>query len=127
MEFSELIVKKVGRREWELVKDLVWYYSGTCKIITPAGFKTDFASIPRLFWWLFPPDGKYTPAAVVHDYPYKHGFIIIKKTNGKLIKTNINKQEADNLFNVALERLDVPNWKRRIFYQAVKWFGRYRH
>src|SRR5262245_60709692 len=36
----------------------------------PAGFVTDFASIPRAFWSLLRPDGRYTHPAIVHDYLY---------------------------------------------------------
>jgi hypothetical protein len=30
------------------------------------GFKTDFASVPRVLWWLCPPLGRYSKATVVH-------------------------------------------------------------
>lgn len=36
----------------------------------PEGFVTDFASIPRIFWSLLPPDGVYSYAAILHDYLY---------------------------------------------------------
>lgn len=36
----------------------------------PSGFVTDFASIPRIFWSLLPPDGLYAYAAIIHDYLY---------------------------------------------------------
>ena len=36
----------------------------------PKGFVTDFASIPRIFWTILPPDDRYTYAAVLHDYLY---------------------------------------------------------
>ena len=36
----------------------------------PRGFVTDFASIPRIFWTILPPDDRYTYAAVLHDYLY---------------------------------------------------------
>jgi hypothetical protein len=39
-------------------------------VTVPRGFVTDFASVPRLFWSLVPPDGAYAHAAVVHDYLY---------------------------------------------------------
>lgn len=39
-------------------------------IQVPAGFITDFASVPRVLWVLFPRWGKYGNAAVVHDYLY---------------------------------------------------------
>lgn len=41
------------------------------RIIIPAGFVTDFASVPRFFWRLIPPTGRYTRAAVVHDFLYR--------------------------------------------------------
>lgn len=34
----------------------------------PAGFRTDFASIPSIVAWLVPKLGIYTLAAIVHDY-----------------------------------------------------------
>ena len=46
----------------------------TCEWITvPAGFESDGASVPRLFWRIvFPPgDQKALRAAFVHDYIYR--------------------------------------------------------
>jgi hypothetical protein len=40
------------------------------RVRVPIGFVTDFASIPRAFWSLLPPDGTYCYAAVIHDYLY---------------------------------------------------------
>jgi hypothetical protein len=40
-------------------------------VTVPAGFVTDFASIPRLFWTLIPKLGPYNMAAVIHDYLYR--------------------------------------------------------
>lgn len=39
-------------------------------VTVPIHFKTDFASTPRFLWAFFPPYGKYTEAAVLHDYLY---------------------------------------------------------
>jgi hypothetical protein len=40
-------------------------------IVIPSGFETDFASIPRLFWAIYPPHWKpYRKASLVHDYLY---------------------------------------------------------
>lgn len=36
----------------------------------PAGFVTDLASIPRVFWSVLPRDGEYAYAAIIHDYLY---------------------------------------------------------
>jgi hypothetical protein len=40
------------------------------EVRVPVGFVTDFASIPRVFWSLLPPDGQYTYPAIIHDYLY---------------------------------------------------------
>jgi len=40
-------------------------------VTVPAGFETDFASIPRLFWSVIPKVGRYNHAAVIHDYLYR--------------------------------------------------------
>src|SRR5262245_22776830 len=42
----------------------------TNEIVVPDGFVTDFASIPRAFWTIYPRTGRYQWAAVVHDYLY---------------------------------------------------------
>ncbi len=38
------------------------------RIEVPAGFETDGASVPRFFWAVLPTWGKYSRAAVIHDY-----------------------------------------------------------
>jgi hypothetical protein len=40
-------------------------------IVVPAGFETDFASIPRVLWIIEPPLGDAGKAAVLHDYLYE--------------------------------------------------------
>src|SRR5215207_3681703 len=37
-------------------------------IVVPSGFITDGASVPRFLWGMLPAWGKYSRAAVVHDY-----------------------------------------------------------
>jgi hypothetical protein len=39
-------------------------------IVVPRGFVTDFASIPQALHWIYRPTGRYSMAAVVHDYLY---------------------------------------------------------
>ncbi|EIZ2109275.1 DUF1353 domain-containing protein [Salmonella enterica] len=79
-------------------------------ISVSAGFVTDLASVPRIFWTLLPPDGKYAKAAIIHDYLYDNA-----------LRT---KKEADRIFLDGMTVLGVPRWKRTIMYWAVRWFGR---
>lgn len=78
-------------------------------IEVPRGFETDFASVPRFFWRVVPPWGRYSPAAVVHDYLYSTG--------------KVSREDADRAFLTLMQRLGVPAWKRSIMYWAVRWFG----
>ncbi|EBH4413765.1 DUF1353 domain-containing protein, partial [Salmonella enterica] len=79
-------------------------------IEVPAGFITDLATIPRIFWILLPPDGKYAKAAIIHDWMYDNA-----------LRT---KKEADLIFLDGMTVLDVLKWKRTIMYWAVRLFGR---
>jgi len=78
-------------------------------VTVPAGFISDFASIPRLFWRVLPPWGEYNRAAVVHDYLYR---------------THLRTRAgADDLFLALMVELGVSRWKRRVMYRAVRMFG----
>ncbi len=39
-------------------------------IAVPVGFRTDFATVPRLLWVVLPKWGRYGNATVIHDYLY---------------------------------------------------------
>lgn len=78
-------------------------------VTVPAGFATNLASVPRLLRWLFPPDGPWLAAAVLHDFLYG-----LKGCTRFL---------ADALFREAMAGLKVT-WKQRvIMYYAVRLFG----
>ena len=79
------------------------------EVEVPVGFVTDFASVPRAFWRLIPPWGRYSPAAVVHDYLYG--------------QDDWPKAEADRAFLDLMRQVGVPRWKRTMMYWAVRWFG----
>ena len=99
-------------RQWRLMRDFHYHvgtYPSADVISVPTGFKTDFASVPRLFWWLLPPWGKYGKAAVVHDY-----LCVIKDRSS---------DEAHQIFYEAMGVLGVSQWKRFSMYTAVRWFG----
>lgn len=58
-------------RLWQIETPLRYEvgHEGSGRVIeVPAGFVTDGASVPRLLWPLFPSWGRYSRAAVIHDY-----------------------------------------------------------
>ena len=68
---GEVVVRQVEDdpefKRWELMEPLS--YRGKHEEWTvPPRFLTDFASVPRVVTWLIPRYGRYTKAAIVHDY-----------------------------------------------------------
>lgn len=106
--FSPLIVMKLDQYRWELVQNM-YVKAHDFNVTVPIHFKTDFASTPRFLWAFFPPYGKYTEAAVLHDYLYAQRLF--------------PRAKADKIFYYAMLSLDVPKWKAKAMYQAVRMFG----
>ena len=111
--FTEpLIVKKLDERTWEIMRAFEYHvgFENSFEVVKiPKGFVTDFATVPRMFWILFPPDGKYTQATIVHDYLYH-----TKK---------YTRSKSDAIFLEAMGVLGVPWWKRRTMWLAVRAAG----
>jgi len=109
---EELLVESVGDK-WVLKRAFHFYYinevGGQKDVIIPEGFITDFASTPRLLYPIFPPIGIYNKAAMVHDYLYTSAIL--------------PRKECDLFFLQAMEVLQVPKWKRKMMFWAVRCFG----
>lgn len=89
------------------------------KIIIPDNFKTDFATIPRIFWFIAPPVGygaraAYGKAAVIHDYLYRN-----KSIGG----TAISRKIADDIFVECMKVSNVHPVRQYIMWLAVRMFG----
>jgi lysozyme len=96
-------------RTVELLEDYPYVSESDYTIIVPTGFKSDLASVPRILWPIFPPFGRYTPAAVIHDYLYDTGIT--------------TKQEADKMFLEISKKCGVELINRYLMYYAVVLFG----
>lgn len=81
-------------------------------IVVPAGYETDFASVPGIFWSLVPKDGQYDGAAVIHDFLYG--------MKGKDVEPPRTRHECDDIFLDGMAVLNVPKWKRDIMWFAVR-------
>jgi hypothetical protein len=78
-------------------------------VSVPVGFVTDFASIPRIFWSVLRPDGRYTYPAIVHDFLY-------------WTQTR-PKEVADKIFKFGMEDFGVGTVRSTAIYNTVYWFG----
>ena len=81
-------------------------------IVVPAGFVTDWASIPRFLWRVFPPWDRHMRAALVHDYIYK--------TAESGVAT---RKEGDLIFRKLMKVLVVIYAKRWAMWSAVRAIG----
>lgn len=109
---NKLIVEPLDNGKYKIIKQFTYHvgqYPSDLKIVVPEGFVTDFASIPRILHIFFPPHGKYTKAAIIHDFLYD---------------TGSDKALSDKIFKEAMLVLSVPLWQANLFYHAVKLFGR---
>lgn len=101
----------IDGHNWLVTRDFVYVteipLAGGSMILVPAGFVTDFASIPRVLWVLLPPTGEYGRAAVIHDYLYR--------TPGKA-----TRGQADSVFLEAMKAAGVGWFTRMTMYSAVR-------
>ena len=91
-------------------------YPGGGFVIVPAGFQTDGATVPRLFWSILPPWGVYGQAAILHDYLCRTRSLTTYA--GEIQR--IGYRDIDRAFYDAMKDLGTPLWKRALMYGAVR-------
>ncbi|WP_370323858.1 DUF1353 domain-containing protein [Euzebya sp.] len=102
---GDVVVKQLTSSTWELVETVV--YQGREETFeVPAGFVTDFASVPRVFTWLLPRYGTYTRAAILHDWFCDTGVV--------------SRADADGLFRRMMRELGVSVVRRWMMWAAVR-------
>ena len=102
------LVQADGDR-WVLLADFSYTKDDGTVYTAPIGMVTDLASIPRPLWNIMPPFGKYTGAAVIHDYLYQTQIV--------------PKAEADHVLAEAMDCAGVPHHERMAIYDGVKFGG----
>ena len=94
---------------WMLLADFSYTKDDGTTYTAPKGMTTDLASIPRPLWNIMPPFGKYTGAAVIHDFLYQ--------------TQPCTKEEADHVLAEAMDANGVPHAERMAIYDGVKFGG----
>lgn len=105
---GDLTVRRVDAERWELVDELV-YEGRRDRFVVPAGFRTDFASVPRPVTWLVPRFGVYTLAAILHDWLVTEGL------------DAVTARDADGIFRRVMRESGVPVLRRWIMWAGVRW------
>lgn len=110
-------IQNDGRR-YVLLEDYIYPVIG---VKAPAGLVTDFASIPRWFWPVFPPTGHYQHAAVAHDrlcdlHNAGTDQIVTETPMGVVVQDFDHpvrtRRDIDRLFRVQM-KLDGVGWRTR--------------
>ena len=103
-------------KKWELMEPLS-YRGRRDEWTVPPRFRTDFASVPRVVTWLIPRYGRYTKAAILHDY----------LCDVEVRRETITRADADGVFRRALRELGVAFLRRWLMWAAVRLGGAKEH
>jgi hypothetical protein len=106
-----VVVQEIDRGDgsrWHLVEPLA-YQGRDETFVVPAEFETDFASVPRAFTWLIPRYGRYTKAAILHDW-----------LSQRAVAGEFAWVDADGIFRRTMRELGVPLLRRWLMWAAVR-------
>jgi hypothetical protein len=107
---TALTVQPHGDDRWRLVAPLV-YLGERDRFEVPAGYVTDYATVPRVVSWLIPRYGRWTRAAIVHDY----------LITDVLAAGEISPVDVDGIFRRILRELGVSTPRRWLMWAGVRW------
>jgi hypothetical protein len=97
------------RAEWVLLEPFGYRSSKGWEVWVPAGYVTDFSSIPARLQDVESSTGRARRAAVIHDWLYSSRIV--------------PREAADKTFLDAMECCGVPYLKRSLMFRAVRTFG----
>jgi hypothetical protein len=105
-ESDRLVVARESDDTWRLMSTLVYRGKEDTFVVAP-GFVTDFASVPRIAVWLIPRFGRYTRAAIVHDWLCQ--------------RMPVDPVDVDGIFRRIMREEGVPPVKRWLMWVGVRW------
>ena len=108
--FGDVVVRRLDDEHWTVVEPLA-YRGKRDLFVVPAGFRTDFATVPRVVVWLVPRFGRYTAAAILHDW-----LVTVAVVSGA-----VTAREADGLFRRVMREEGVPVVRRWLMWVGVRW------
>lgn len=100
-----------GREVWKGLGPLAFRSTRFGTVVTPPGFRSNYASVPRLPLVFLMAGGRASKEAYLHD--------------GEYTLRRMAREDADLLFLEALLlNPSIPEGLARTMYNAVSWFGR---
>lgn len=110
MPFKTTLQATRENGKWRINAPLIFASIEQGKTFTvPAGFVSDFASVPRVPFAFWLTGDTAHEAAVVHDWLY--------------VSKIVDKKTADKVFLEAMKETGVAWWRRSVMWAAVALFG----
>lgn len=106
-------VRYIGKGRWRLEDDFT-YYTQYGKLVVPAGFETDFASVPPLPLSYTLLKNASVVAAAAHDYLYQ---------TGQVAGRPITRRQADRIMAEIMVDEGVRGWKRFLISAGLRLGG----
>lgn len=101
-----LELEYVDGRHWRLTRMFRYRTEDNWVITVPCNFVTDFASIPRGLWNIFPPTTSCGQASVIHDWLYT--------------TQPCDRGKADSILKEAMEVIHAKRLTRWLVYAGVR-------
>ena len=113
---QRFLLEPVGYRLWKVFNAVAYNLEDGRSLYVPRDFVTDFASIPQILWFLWPPwRWDYGPAALVHDM----GYFMHRELND----TTFTRKEIDDLFLRIMQERNTPEFTANAMYKTVRLVG----
>lgn len=118
VQYSILASEALDKDYWLVTRAFTYYVDYNTKklrVDVPLGFLTDGASVPKLFWNIIPPWGRYGQAAIVHDWLCENLYFLDENDQ----RVAISRKECDRTLYEAMQVLGVPPATAKMIYGAV--------
>lgn len=113
-------------RMYEVVEDYSYKPKDHVRLTIPKGFKTDFASSPRLFWLLgMAPTGILLVPSLFHDFGYQNDYYLSKHDSDYTrVYDGVGKNFHDRLMrqiSAEVNEMLSPGWLSYIALSVGGW------
>lgn len=122
MPFEDPHLMYAGRGQYATTNEPE-YVGRTHRIKVARGFRTDLATVPRIFWALIPPFGAYEAAAVLHDWLLKglQEYHQAVRRYEAPVEPLILSTDIDGLFRRVMKEAGVGFVTRWVMWTGVRW------
>ena len=105
-----------GRNLWKLMAPYSYRVGPGCCVTVPAGYVTNFGTVPRLFYRLVSP-AELREAALIHDYLCNEDF---DGADDRVWDSGYSRWMADAVLFEAMTQIQIGRFRRLAVWIAVR-------